>query len=270
MAQMRTRCAAGLKLLTPNNARPSKKTRMRSADEGTHGKARRSWKNAATGPSSAATHGTAHGRQLGRRLGATRFQQPERSLHLRRAQPGGLVIDPVPGGRATDLYMAITGNPHPADRCPSRNEPLRKAANPPNHPQAPIMNTALSPLLRRLHRWVALVPHPVFAIIHSLGGVSCPQAAVRSRGAQITPTEGPAIATALARIDPQGLAASVVSRPTGSLVLQSRARTDPAAASTPQAALPTPTTGADFFAIVRPAQNLLLGLGIVVEIAAIR
>ncbi|MBX3684817.1 MAG: PepSY domain-containing protein, partial [Rhodocyclaceae bacterium] len=134
------------------------------------------------------------------------------------------------------------------------------------------MNTAkYRPLLRRLHRWVALVLTPVFAIIILSGGVLALKPLFAPAAAQTNSAEGPAIAAALARIDPQGLATSVAVSPDGgSLVLQSRGSTGPSGSFDPASGIANAEQpGPDFFAIVLDLhKNLLLGLGIVVEIAA--
>ena len=134
------------------------------------------------------------------------------------------------------------------------------------------MNTAkYRPLLRRLHRWVALALTPVFAIVILSGGVLALKPLFAPAAVQTNSAEGPAIAAALARIDPQGLATSVAVSPDGgSLVLQSRGSTGPSGSFDPASGIANAEQpGPDFFAIVLDLhKNLLLGLGIVVEIAA--
>ena len=111
----------------------------------------------------------------------------------------------------------------------------------------------------------------MFAIIILSGGVLALKPLFAPAAAQTNSAEGPAIAAALARIDPQGLATSVAVSPDGtSLVLQSRGSTGPSGSFDPASGIANAEQpGPDFFAIVLDLhKNLLLGLGIVVEIAA--
>lgn len=134
------------------------------------------------------------------------------------------------------------------------------------------MNTTrIRPLLRRLHRWVALALTPVFALIIISGGILALKPLFSDAPARSNAADSVAVATTLAAIDPEGRATSLAVSPAdGTLTLKSRDATGPSGNFDIASGIASATQpGPDFFAIVLDLhKNLLLGLGIVVEIAA--
>lgn len=126
-------------------------------------------------------------------------------------------------------------------------------------------------ILRRLHRWVALALTPVFVLVILSGAVLALKPALTAAPAPSTSVSAGELAGALARIDPRGQVSRVtVSPDAGTVTLASRQADGPSgrfdiASGAPTAVQPGP----DVFAVVLDLhKNLLLGLGIVVEIAA--
>ncbi|KAA3651016.1 MAG: nitric oxide synthase [Proteobacteria bacterium] len=126
-------------------------------------------------------------------------------------------------------------------------------------------------VLRRLHRWIALTLTPVFVLLILSGAVLALKPVFSAAPAPSAALSAGVLAEALARIDPRGQASRLVVSPDeGTVTLASRQADGPSgrfdiATGAPTAEQPGP----DVFALVLDLhKNLLLGLGIVVEIGA--
>lgn len=130
------------------------------------------------------------------------------------------------------------------------------------------MSSSIKSRLAWLHRWTALLLAPVFVLILLSGAVLALKPVNDSRSTSVTGLPAATVAQALAQIDPAGkVGMATVAADGQSLILQSKdpalaGRWDIASLSKQQEA------GTDWFGTAKQLhKNLLLGAGIVVEIA---
>ncbi|TVO66794.1 nitric oxide synthase [Denitromonas ohlonensis] len=126
-------------------------------------------------------------------------------------------------------------------------------------------------VLRQLHRWIALVLTPVFVLVILSGAVLALKPVLTAAPAASVSVSAETVAEALVKIDPRGRATGVIVSPDAStLRVTSKNPVGPSgqyAMSTGELTASQP--GPDVFAVVLDLhKNLLLGLSIVVEIAA--
>lgn len=126
-------------------------------------------------------------------------------------------------------------------------------------------------VLRQLHRWIALALTPVFVLVILSGAVLALKPVLTAAPAASVSVSAETVAEALIKIDPRGRATGVIVSPDAStLRVTSKNPVGPSgqyALSTGELTASQP--GPDVFAVVLDLhKNLLLGLGIVVEIAA--
>lgn len=137
--------------------------------------------------------------------------------------------------------------------------------------ESPMTIARFRPLLRRLHRWIALALTPVFVLVVLSGAVLALKPVLTAAPVPSTAVGAAVLAEALARIDPRGQASQVVVSPDdGAVMLASRQPDGPSGRFDLSTGAPTAEQpGPDVFAVALDLhKNLLLGLGIVVEIAA--
>ena len=126
-------------------------------------------------------------------------------------------------------------------------------------------------LLRRLHRWIALALTPVFVLVILSGAVLAFKPVLTASPESTVSVSAATVAEALARIDPRGRANQVTVSPDAStLMVKSNNPAGPSGRfEMASGELAASQPGPDVFAIVLDLhKKLLLGLGIVVEIAA--
>nr|HQV16690.1 PepSY domain-containing protein [Denitromonas sp.] len=126
-------------------------------------------------------------------------------------------------------------------------------------------------LLRRLHRWIALALTPVFVLVILSGAVLAFKPVLTASPVSSVSVSAATVAEALARIDPRGRANQVTVSPDAStLMVKSNNPAGPSGRfEMASGELAASQPGPDVFAIVLDLhKKLLLGLGIVVEIAA--